>query len=142
MAKQTVVGKAGYIKWGGSGGSKIYITKWTATLDVKLADTTDSADYDATTALVWNTQIPASSKITVEVEGNYDLNGSQTPFVTKVMSGSAVPVVAELGFNATTPWGYAAFDVDDFKPENPIEDTVTFSASLVSNGKFTLGAAP
>ena len=42
MPVQKIAGKSGYFKTGGSSGSKINITKWSGSLEVKTADTTDS----------------------------------------------------------------------------------------------------
>lgn len=139
MPKQNVSGKTGYLKWSGT---KINITSWSGSVDIKMADTTDSADYDSTSDLVWNTQVAASGKGSFDIEGNYDLSGSQGPLIAKLLSGSASAVTGELGFTASTPFGWAKFDVSNFKPKSPVEDTVTFTATIVTNGKFSLGAAP
>ena len=70
MPVQKIAGKSGYFKTGGSSGSKINITKWSGSLVVKTADTTDSNDYDAATGLVWNTQVPSSAKKTTSAAGS------------------------------------------------------------------------
>jgi len=141
MAKQNLTGKAGYFKTGGSGGAKMNITKWSASTEVKMADTTDSADYDATTGLIWNTQLPASAKLSIDVEGNYDVNGTQAPLISALLNGASPLVVAELGLTASLVYGYGSFNVTNFKPDSPVEDTVTFTATLVSNGKWNQGVS-
>jgi hypothetical protein len=141
MPKQDLTGKAGYIKVGGSTGTKVNITKWSASVDIKMADTTDSADYDASTALIWNTQLPASAKIGVDIEGNYDLNGAQASLISATLNGSSPTVIAELGLTASAVFGYGTFNISNLKIDLPIEDTVTFTCTLVSNGKWNQGVS-
>jgi hypothetical protein len=141
MPVQKISGKAGYFKTGGSAGTKMNITKWSGSLEVKNSDTTDSNDFDASTNLVWNTQVPASAKMTIDVEGNYDVNGAQAPLVTAALNGASPLVIAELGFTATAVFGYGNFNVTNFKADSPMEDTVTYSATLTSNGKWNNGVS-
>ena len=136
MPVQKIAGKSGYFKTGGSSGSKMNITKWSGSLEVKTADTTDSNDYDAATGLVWNTQVPSSAKMSIDVEGNYDINGAQAPLVTAALNGASPLVITELGFTSTNVFGYGNFNVTNFKTDAPVDDTVTFSATLISNGKW------
>ena len=141
MPKQNLTGKAGYVKVGGSSGTKVNITKWSASTDVKMADTTDSADYDTGTALIWNTQLPTSAKLSIDIEGNYDLNGAQASIITALLNGVSPTVVAELGLTASNVFGYGTFNIGNFKVDLPSEDTVTFTATLESNGKWNQGVS-
>lgn len=141
MPKQNLTGKAGYVKIGGSSGTKVNITKWSASTEVKMSDTTDSADYDTSTSLIWNTQLPVSAKLSVDIEGNYDLNGAQASLITALLNGASPTVVAELGLTASNVFGYGTFNIGNFKVDLPSEDTVTFTATLESNGKWNQGVS-
>lgn len=131
-----LTGKASYIVYNSN---VLSITSYTPTTDRALADTTDNGDYNATADMIFPTQLPVSAKTTIEVEGRF--RKSQTPAVllANLYTGvSAVPVV--LGLDAGTLYGHGNFDISNFKTSVPVEDTVTFTCTLQSNGQFTPNA--
>src|ERR1051326_3422363 len=76
----------------------------------ELADTTDSANYDSTTDLVWPAQIPVSEAIELSVEGNFDLNSTDAQLIALLMAGgAAVPVIINL--SASVVLGHGNFDL-------------------------------
>jgi hypothetical protein len=139
MPKSNASGKQGYFEYGGT---QLYIKSWKGTITTKYADTTDSADYDSTSGLVWNSQLPVSAKFEGEIEGNYDLNGNTDTMIGDLIDGTTTPVTVELGITATEAFGYGTMQVSEFAVETPIEDTVTFTAKVMTSGRFVLGAAP
>lgn len=139
MPKTNASGKQGYAEYSGTA---LYIKSWKGTITTKYADTTDSADYDSASGLVWNSQLPVSAKFEGEIAGNYDLNGNTDALLADLIDGTTTPVTVELGITATEAFGYGSMQISEFAVEMPIEDTVTFTAKIMTSGKFTLGAAP
>lgn len=137
MAKKNLTGKASYFKLDGT---KIYITKYGPKFSKTRVDTTDSADYDEATDLVWKTQLYAGAQVELSVEGKYDLNGNTALLTAKLLAGGAPASAVQLGLDAGSLLGSGNFDVDGFEVESVIEGEVTYKATLVSNGPFTPGA--
>jgi predicted secreted protein len=104
-----------------------------------LADTTDSSNYDVTSDLVHKAQLPVTIQTEVSIEGNFDLNTTDASLITQLYSGgSAVACVFNL--SATKIYGHGNFDISDFETSIPVDDIVTFTATLKSNGIFTRGS--
>ena len=103
------------------------------------ADNTDSSNYDVTTNLVHKAQTPVTTQVELSIEGMFDLNTTDSTLITQLYSGAAaVPVIINL--NSTKVFGHGNFDLTDFEASIPIDDMVTFTASLKSNGVFTHGS--
>lgn len=130
-----LTGKASYIN---VNGVSLYITKTSPKVTRGLSDTTDSADYDSGMDMINMSQIPVTLTQDLSVEGNYHLSQTSQALLTMCYSGiSAVPVV--LGLNSGSTIGSGLFDLSDFASEIPITDTVKYTCTLKSNGKFTPG---
>lgn len=130
-----LTGKASYWIFNGQ---QFFITKYSPKVTRTLADTTDSADYNASIDMVQSSQIPVMLTQELAVEGNFHLSQTIQGLLTTVYSGiNAVPVV--LGLNAGALFGSGAFDVSDFSADVPIIDTCKYTASMKSNGPFIPG---
>lgn len=131
-----LTGKAAYLT---ISGTQIPFTKIGAKTERKLADATDSTDYDVATDLIWPTQLPVSASIELSVEGRYNLVSTPGTVIATLYSGAtAVPCV--FGLSGSAIYGHGNFDLSNFQADVPVDDIVTFTASLKSNGKFTPGS--
>lgn len=131
-SNQKLSGKASYLVYDGS---NIPITKATQKATSKMADTTDNSNYNQETDLIWPEQIKVNAKVELSVEGRYFK--SVTPSLAAEFFQSnpgGLPVV--LGLDATAVAGHGYFDMTDFTIEDEVEDTVTYSCTLTSNGQF------
>ena len=136
MAVRKLTGKASYLIWNGS---RIYFTKVTPDIDRTCADSTDGADYDSASDMIQPSQIPVKAQMTLQVEMKFDLNSTMAAFVSVAYSSTpAVPCV--FGLDSSNIFGHGNFDLTKFSAEDPIDDTVTATATLLQNGKFTPGA--
>ena len=136
MAKKNLTGASSAVS---VGGIKLYITKHTTKVSPKECDTTDSADYDADSDLLQPTQIYASKPLEVSVEGNYDANGNTTSVIEKVQTNTD-PVSVSLTRATGSVVGSGLFTISAYEEDNPVEDTITWKATLKSYGKFTWGS--
>ena len=133
---QKVTGKAGAFTYNGT---KLSITKYTAKVERELVDSTGSDNYDAATDLIHKAQLPVSIQVTADVEGQFDLNSTDASVIATLYSGAtAIPVI--LGINAAVVLGHGNFDISDFECDVPIDDMVTWKATIKSNGVFTHGS--
>jgi hypothetical protein len=120
-------------------GTAIGFTKIGVKTDRKLADSTDSANYDSGSDLIWPEQLPIQSPITFTVELRYNLTTTPANVINTLYTGSAaVAVVVKL--NATTTYGHGNFDIESFDANVPYDDVVTGTAQFKSNGLFTFGS--
>ena len=121
------------------GGTSIPITKYTPKVNRKLADTTDTGDFDSAAGLIANTQVPVSYNLELSVEGKFRKSVTPSALIAQLFSGAtAVPTVLTLAQGVL--FGHGNFDLSDFSCEVPAEDTVTFTCTLKSNGAFTPNA--
>lgn len=133
MAEDRLTGKASYMVFNGA---TIPITKYNPTITKQLPDITDNGDYDVQTDLIYPTQLPVSAVTELSVEGRFHLNSTPANIMSLLYSGaSAVPVV--LGLNAGSLFGHGLFDINNFQAVVDVRETVTFTCTMVSNGKFT-----
>jgi len=131
-----LTGKASYVLLNNT---QIPITKYSPKVTRTLADSTDSTDYDATIDMINMSQLPVTLSQELSVEGKWNLANTNQALLTMCYSGiTAVPVV--LGLNAGALFGSGLFDMSDFSADSPINDTITFTCTLRSNGKFTPGS--
>jgi predicted secreted protein len=57
-----------------------------------------------------------------------------------ILYTGATAVLTRLTMDASTIYGSGLFDISDFQTEMPVDDTVTFTCTVRSNGKFTPGS--
>lgn len=118
------------------GGALFAITKATPKITRKLADTTDSGDYNSTNDMIYPTQLPVSAAVELSIEGRYRKSSVPSGIVATLFTGVfAVPV--QLALDAGSLFGHGNFDISDFQADIPVEDTVTFTCTMKSAGQFT-----
>jgi predicted secreted protein len=116
------------------GGTNVKITKLSSKVSPKYADTTDTGDYDATTDLIYPSQIQVSAPVEISVEGNYYKSQTPTAVVARLFSGGG-PYALTCGVATGYPHFSGNYDLSDFSITGQSDDTVTWSATLKSNGK-------
>lgn len=116
-------------------GNPLNFTKFGTSVARVLADTTDSQNYDGSTDLIWKSQLPVTSGVEIEISGWYDTSITAAALTTILFSG-ATAVLCSIKFSTGTIFGHGAFDITDFKTDNPVDNTVGYSCKLVSNGVF------
>jgi hypothetical protein len=137
MPVQKVSGRAGKFTYNSV---VISIKSWKGKVTRELADSTDSSNYDPTSDMLWKAQIPSSVQVEVDIEAYYDLNSTQTSFASQIGT-SAGPVAAILGLDATNVFGHGNFDLSDIEvDEEIVDENVSFTATMRSNGVFTFGS--
>ncbi len=136
MPLNKLIGKAGTITWGAA---SINWTKISPKVNRQMGDTTDSTSYDAATDMLWQTQLPAKLGLEYSIAGWYDTVLTPAAFVTVALTGAAA---ANLLFTLKSGvvFGHGLFDISAFEMEDPVDNTVTFTATLQSNGVFTYGS--
>jgi hypothetical protein len=127
-----LTGKASYFLFNGN---QVPITKVTPKVTRKLADTTDSGDYVSTADMLFPTQLPVSVGTEFAIEGRYRKSSTPAGLVATLYT-DATSVTALFGMDAGTIWGHGSFDISDFQTDSPVDDTVTFTCSMKSNGQF------
>jgi hypothetical protein len=134
MAK--LEGKAGTITYGAA---SINWTKITEKVTRELGDTTDSTNYDAGSNMLWQAQLPVKLGLEYSIEGWFDTTLTPAAFVGTLFSASG-PFNLLFTLVSGTIVGHGNFDLSDFELGAPIDNTVTFSATLKSNGVFIYGS--
>jgi hypothetical protein len=143
-ANHKVHGKAATITFtppvGGSA-TTIQFRKWSGEVERRMADTTDSFNYDSTSDMVWNSQIPAGNSVKVTIEGVVDFGIFQTIIVPAICT-SQVPAAVVLGITSAIIFGHGNFDLSNLKVELSTneDDPITFTFDAMSNGVVTFGA--
>lgn len=137
MAGDRLTGKASYFLFGGV---QIPITKAHHKADRKLADTTDNGDYQQSTDMIAPTQLAVSIGTEFAIEGRYRKSVIPGTIIQALYNSVPGGVLASLGLDASTVVGHGYFDLSDFTTEDPVDDTVTYSCTMKSNGPFTPGA--
>jgi hypothetical protein len=127
-----VTGKAGYILYNGT---QLPIRRWNARVTRNMADCTDSSDYDSNADMVGRTQIPTSAILEASIEGCYRRSSTAGVIIANLFTGiTAVPCV--LGIDQNTPFGSGTVDITDYNQDSPLEDVVSFTCNIRSNGLF------
>jgi hypothetical protein len=105
------------------------------------ADTTDSSNYDAGTDLVHKSQLKVATQTEVPVEGLFDLNTTPSSLIAQLYNG-ADAVACSFNYTSGHPYGHGNFDLIDFETTYVSDqaDVVKWTATLRSNGVFTLGS--
>jgi hypothetical protein len=133
-----LTGKASYFLLG-SAATQIPITKATPKVTRKLADTTDSGDYQSTPDMIFPTQIPVSAPLEMAIEGRYRFSSTPSAIVA-LLATSATNIPVVLGLNSGAIWGHGNFDISDFQSDIPFDDTVTYTCNIRSNGQWVPNA--
>lgn len=120
-------------------GFYIPITKASPRTARKLADVTDNGDYDTNTDLLWPTQLPVSAPVEISIEGRFRKSTTPAAIIALLYTG-ATAVQTRFGLDAQTIYGSGLFDISDFQTDAPVDDTVTFTCTVRSNGRFTPGS--
>lgn len=114
----------------------IPITKATPKTSRKLADITDNGDYDTNTDLLWPTQLPVMAPVELSIEGRFRKSTIPGAILSILYTG-ATAVQTRFGLDTNTIYGSGLFDLSDFQADSPVDDVVTFTCTVRSNGKFT-----
>jgi hypothetical protein len=131
MSKST--GASGYFTFNGTPIPFTTITpKVTRTMD----DSTDSTNFDASSNIVHLSQLPASTQTSFQIEGKINLAVVPSSLVTPLYSG-ATAVPCAIGYNAGSIYGHGNCDITDFEGVIDPMKTLTYSATLITNGVFT-----
>lgn len=117
-------------------GYTVPITKATPKTTRKLADVTDNGDYDTPSDLLWPTQLPVMAPVEMTIEGRFRKSSTPAAIISLLYTG-ATAVPTRLGMDASTVYGSGNFDISDFSSDMPVDDVVTFTCTVRSNGKFT-----
>lgn len=120
-------------------GTKIGMTKLSPKTTRKLADVTDSTDYDATSDLIWPAQLAVMAPIELSIEGRYNVVTTPANLINTLYTGAAAVAVI-LNIDASTIYGHGLFDISDFEASIPDDDVVTFTATFKSHSVFTFGS--
>jgi hypothetical protein len=121
------------------GGYVIPITK--VSLDTKrtCVDVTDSTDYDGTTDMLWESQIPVKLSQELKIEGNYNIVTIPTTIIAALYSG-VTAITGSWTIKIGTVIGHGYYDLTDFSASAPVDDKVSYSATLKLNGVYTSGS--
>lgn len=107
-----------------------------------MADTTDSSNYDATSKIVWKSQLATTGQIELAVEGKFYLVAQGTiSLITRCYNGNAA-ATGSLRLTATQVLFSGNWDISDFECTIDPSREVTFKCTLKSNGTPTVGAEP
>lgn len=129
-----LTGKASYFQFNSF---TIPITKFTPKVTRKLADITDSSDYNSTNDMIYPTQIPVSTMVEGSIEGRFHKSVIPTAILAVLWTSiTLIPIVFGLDL-APTVYGHGYFDISDFTTDVPVDDVVTYTANVKSNGIFT-----
>jgi hypothetical protein len=135
MSKLT--GKAGSFAWNSA---TIPITKAGTKGNKTMADSTDSSNYDSGTSQLYKSQLPGDVQLELDIEGYFDTAQTGTTIISALTSDSTVTAAVKL--NGTSTLCSGTFDLSNWECnlEVPGGTMVTFTATLMSNGIFTLNA--
>lgn len=116
----------------------IPITKYTSSADRKMADTTDTSNYDPQSGLIWPSQLDVSATIDVAVEFKYSRSRTPSGVMTPCFTNSG-PFPVTLGLDAGTIIGSGMANMTNLKIDVPYDDTVTGTCNLKANGVWQFG---
>jgi predicted secreted protein len=133
MAKMS--GKSGTFSYSNS---TVTITQWTASQSVNQADTTGSDCYDTNSNLVHKQQIPTSSSWEISIEGPWNPTDGNTQLLAAYNAAGNGTANCSLVTITNSTFFSGVVSVSSFELTVPLEDTVTYSATLMSYGKPTI----
>lgn len=122
-------------------GVSVYITKASPKFTREMADSTDSGNYDATSQMIHKEQLPVSLQTELSVEGMYRTGGTgptTSTLLAQLYSGNAA-VTGTVKIDGSNQLITGKWDITDFEADVPIDNAVTFKATLKSNGTMTIG---
>lgn len=132
-APDKLTGKQQYLTLAGA---SIKTLKIAPKVSPKLADTTDTGDYDAATDLLYPTQQQVSAPVEMSVEGFYYKSQTPSAVVAKLFTGGG-PYAVTFGVATGYPHFSGNYDISDFQIDGVADDAVKCSFTLKSNGKIT-----
>jgi hypothetical protein len=77
--------------------------------------------------------------MTVDIEGKFNINVTPVSLIQFCFSGT-LAVLCVFGIDSGTLFGHGYFDLSDFALDAPVDDTVTWTATIKLNGLFTAGS--
>jgi len=120
-------------------GATIPFTSMTPSVERTMADATDSTDYDSGSDSLWPSQLEVKVGMKFKVEGRYNTSTIPSAILTDLYTGaSAAAVVIKL--NPSTIFGHGNFDISNFEAKIQVDDIVTYSCDLMSNGLWVSGS--
>lgn len=131
-ANGRLVGNGSYIVFNGTA---IPITSYTVTSDRTMTDKTNSTHYNPSTGMFCPAQVPVSVVTKVQVEGRFRINVVPNALIS-LLYQDVEDVYVLLGLDSGNQFGEGRFDITDFRTTVPINDVVTYSCALLSNGPF------
>ncbi len=117
----------------------IYFTKVTPKATRKLADSTDSSNFDVTSGLIWMAQLAVTASVEVAVEG-YFYTDTTDPNLLADLFSSAAARACIIKLSSTVTLGHGNFDIGDLEVGIVTDETTTIKFTLKSNGVFTHGS--
>lgn len=120
-------------------GTAIPFTSISPSVDRGIADATDSTDYDPSTDMLWESQLPVKMAKTLDVEGRYNKNVIPSAVLSALFSGVVAQTVT-IKLDASTTFGHGYFDITNFKASVPVNDMVTYTCTLKLNGVWVSGS--
>ncbi len=111
----------------------------TPSFERTLADATDSADYDSGSDQVWPSQLPVKTGLKLKIEGNYNTSVVPSSLIAVLITGAAAGAVV-VKLNPSTVFGHGSFDISNFEIKMQVDDIVTYSVDLTSNGVWVSGS--
>jgi hypothetical protein len=129
-----LTGKASYFTFDGI---NVPITKATLKISRADKDTSDNGDYNQSQDLITPTQLIVNAQPTFDIEGRFRKSVIPSLMSLTVFQSNPGGILAVLGLDASTIAGHGYFDITDFEIVDDVMDTVTYTASMKSNGVFT-----
>jgi hypothetical protein len=102
-------------------------------------DSTDSTNYDISSGLTHKAQLAVTTQSSFAIEGKIDLSIVPIGIVALLYTNpGALP--ATFRYNTGTIYGHGLVDVTDFKCTIDPTKTLTYSATLISNGIWAINS--
>jgi hypothetical protein len=120
-------------------GNTVYTTKVTPKVERKMADSTDTGNYDPTSGLIHKSQLPVTTQTTIDFEGFYYTDTTNAQVLADLYAATAArPVVVKI--NGTNTLGHGNADLTSLEVGIVADDIVTVKGTLMSNGVWTPGS--
>lgn len=120
---------------------RIPLTLWSLRSRKSLQDTTNSANYDPKSNLVYPTHSASAVATEGEIRGRLRISVVPSTIIESLYSGGAVPKLT-FYVNPQFKYGSGYFLVSDFATESPYDGSVDFSASIRGYGFFDVNVSP
>ena len=80
-----------------------------------------------------------NNPVKFHIEGRFRKSSTPTLIASIMQSNpGGLPVV--LGLDSTSVAGHGNFDISNYKQDGPVDDTITYTCDMDSNGDFTPNA--